>query len=41
MLDVLDKCSAAPEPEAAYKANKIRNQVEGLLQLRQRLRNER
>ena len=40
-LDVFDKCSAAPKPPAASKANDMRFQVEGLSQLRERLKSER
>ena len=40
LLDVFDKCSAAPKPAAANKANSMRHQVEGLSQLRERLRSE-
>jgi hypothetical protein len=41
LLDVFDKCSAAPKPPAASKANAMRYQVEGLFQLRERLKSER
>ena len=40
LLDVFDQCSAAPKPAAANKANSKRHQVEGLSQLRERLRTE-
>ena len=41
LLDVLDKCSAAPKPASAKMANGMRYQVEGLSQLRERLKSER
>ena len=41
LLDVLDKCSAAPKAAAAKKAKAMRYQVEGLAQLREKLKNER
>ena len=41
LLEVLGKCSAAPKPAAASKANAMRYQVEGLSQLRESLEEER